>query len=295
MAVNATLPQFEVAATIDTSEITLPALSMTGSLDAGGMLSGTLTLPMFTMEAAAVGDQPYAGTISLPMFSASGTILPGNAGAFALTFPQFAVESEVSGGVTGVFLLSLPVFEVDGGVYGEYLGEFDLRLPMFQVEAEISHVLAGNVAYALNVMNAALTEYQSYQFNSFARVNGACLAANETGIYLLSGSDDAGTDIQASFKFGKLDFGSSLYKRVVTAYVGYTADESMVLTVATDITEFKYMLPALGKDGVHTNKKSMAKGARSRYWQFGMYNTNGGDFEVDTVEAVPVILTRRIG
>ena len=63
----------------------------------------------------------------------------------------------------------------------------------------------------------------------------------------------------------------------------------------TDTSQFKYILPKLQKDEVHTNKVSLAKGVRSRYWQFSINNKEGVDFSIDTIEATPVILTRRIG
>ena len=46
------------------------------------------------------------------------------------------------------------------------------------------------------------------------------LAANSNGIYVLTGDDSAGTDIDALIKTGLIDFGTSLEKQIPYAYIG---------------------------------------------------------------------------
>lgn len=290
-----TLPQFEVESFIGESNFVLPVFQVEGTLASGSVITADLYLPMLAVEAEVQNPNVLSGALALPMLSMAADVIPGNAGSFAFTLPQFAVESEGIAGVSGIFLFSLPMFEVEGEAYGEYAGDFDLYLPAFQVRGGLSFAYDNTVAYNLNVMNAAVTEYVNYEFNSFARFHGATLAANENGLYLLTGSDDAGTAIDAIVEYGDLDFGTSLYKRVIAAYIGYQNDGDLVLTVNTDTDRFKYRLPHIGKTAFHTNKMNLAKGIRSRYWRFGMYNVDGADFTLDTLEAVPVILTRRIG
>jgi hypothetical protein len=38
----------------------------------------------------------------------------------------------------------------------------------------------------------------------------------------------------------------------------------------------------------------IGKGLRSRYWQFELVNIDGADFDLDTIEFHPVLLTRRV-
>lgn len=288
-------PLLELQASVERDEIVLPLIIVEGEIARGDVITGRVTLPLPIFAASVISDRVYSGSIILPLPVSEAEVISGAAINASITLPQLRVVGDASTGSVASVVLTLPLIEMDGLAYGEYNSAFDLILPAIQMQGAVGFAYSSHVAYNLNVMNAALSEYDNYGFNSFARFNGACLAANENGIYLLSGEDDAGQSIDSEVQFGDLDFGTSLYKRVVSAYIGYQTTGDMVLTVNTDTDQFKYMLPSLGKGAFHTNKMNLAKGIRSRYWRFGISNVNGADFKLDTIEAVPVILTRRIG
>ena len=63
---------------------------------------------------------------------------------------------------------------------------------------------------SLNTVNFSISEYVNYGFNSFAEIDGQMFGANENGLYLLDGSDDAGTNIVATFRLVLQDFKTSL-------------------------------------------------------------------------------------
>ena len=47
---------------------------------------------------------------------------------------------------------------------------------------------------SINTVNAAISEYLNYSFNSFAELDGKMLGANENGLYLLEEISKSFTD-----------------------------------------------------------------------------------------------------
>jgi hypothetical protein len=72
--------------------------------------------------------------------------------------------------------------------------------------------------------------FTNYDFNSFCSKDGANYGANDTGIFLLSGSDDAGTTIHPKFLINGGDF-DTFQKRLRSVHLypsGASAEVSMV-------------------------------------------------------------------
>jgi hypothetical protein len=159
---------------------------------------------------------------------------------------------------------------------------------------DLSFGLDGNLytGWVMNVDNFALSEYQNYPFNSFAKIGEKYYGANDNGIYLLEGSSDAGDDISATFTTGKLSFKGSL-SRVANAYLALRNDGNILLkTIADDDTERWYELN--DSDWTLRDKRvKMGRGIKSRYWQFTIANANGADFELAELVLLPIILKRR--
>jgi len=152
---------------------------------------------------------------------------------------------------------------------------------------------------AINTENRARTQYLGYNFNSMCRFDGAHYGAKEDGIHLLDGSDDAGTDIEASILTGITDFNSDSEKRVMKAYLGMRNDGNIVLkTTVTDAVdglkrEYWYEVSDTST-GVRTSRIKMSRGLKAAYWQFEVSNKDGSDFELDLLELIPIILTRKM-
>ena len=143
-----------------------------------------------------------------------------------------------------------------------------------------------------------LSQYLNYDFNSFARIGDRYFAASDEGLYQLGGDTDDGERIDAHIKTMMLDFGTPLQKRVVSAYVGYTASGSLVLKVRSvddgRLVEHWYKSKAVTADAPREGYKRLGMGAKSRYWQFELANVDGADFEITQVELHPMVLTRRV-
>lgn len=150
------------------------------------------------------------------------------------------------------------------------------------------------VAYAVNSKTSAATEYTNYNFNSMS----GDLAANSTGIYSLTGDDDDGVNINASFKTGLMDFGNSFMKQIPYAYLGMSSDGRMILKVISvnngNKKERWYEMRQTNAASGNTRLK-FGKGVKASYWQFELANKNGSDFEFERIEFTPLVLKRRVG
>lgn len=152
-------------------------------------------------------------------------------------------------------------------------------------------------AWVMNTETLAPTEYTNYPFNSFAKLGQKYLGATETGIFELTGSNDAGTNINAAIRSGLLDFGTSLKKRVPYAYLGYTSTGRLLLKVGTTDQGTKvedwYELTET-QAAPDSARFKIGKGLQARYWQFELTNAEGADFALDQVQFYPLVLSRRL-
>ena len=93
--------------------------------------------------------------------------------------------------------------------------------------------------------------------------------------------------------FGKQDFDTSKLKRVDYCYLGMAASGKLYLKV---IAEGKDYLYACRDASLHlqTQRVDIGRGLRVNYFEFELYNTDGDDFELASVEFGAVELSRRI-
>lgn len=152
---------------------------------------------------------------------------------------------------------------------------------------------AGLYTFVLNTENEAITQYDNYNFNSISNNMGAM----SDGIYELSGEDDEGTAIAAHFKTSLMDFKSSIHKQCPYAYIGLTSDGELMLKTITEQHGkknerwYKFNHP---KDAMDTARVQLGRGVKSRYWQYEISNISGADFDIDSIELLPLVLKRRI-
>jgi len=145
--------------------------------------------------------------------------------------------------------------------------------------------------WAINTVTGATTEYQDYQFNSFARMGLRYLGASADGLFELDGDTDDGEDIVAKIKSGYAQFAGSRYSSFKAAYLGMHADGYIFLKLETGDGKtytYKSML-----QNMQTTKVLLGKGLRARYFAFEL-TTTGQDFDLDTIEFIPIMARRRV-
>lgn len=195
--------------------------------------------------------------------------------------------------VTPYFLLSATAH--DDAVLDD---AFDLSMifqPVVLEQIRISALLvdpSGDVtSWTVNTRTGAVTEYTGYAFNSFAQNRRHYLGASETGLYQLDGDDDAGEPIIAQLRSGYAQFGGSRYTSFKAAYLGIRGDGSVFLKLDTGDGK-SYTYKSVVQDQQST-KVRFGKGLRARYFAFEL-TSEGQDFDLDTVEFLPVVAQRRV-
>ena len=151
----------------------------------------------------------------------------------------------------------------------------------------------------MNTTNFGNTEYQDYSFGSLGQFNKKYFGTKEDGIYLLEGDKDGAADIDAVAKTGLTRFKSMYNKRVPEAFLGLRSDGVLVLKTHTTnytdgtVTE-RYNTIVQSSPSMGVKRIKMSKGVKAVYWQFELVNVDGADFTMDTMEMVPIELTRKI-
>lgn len=150
-------------------------------------------------------------------------------------------------------------------------------------------------AWVVNLDSKASAQYGAeFDFTSFATFDGRTIGCRADGLYVLEGDDDAGQDIRASVSFGKHGLSGGQLSRVEAAYLGVASDGEMVLKV-TQADGSEYLYAARRADAhQRTQRVDVGRGLRSSYFTFELFNTDGGDFELDKFQWRLVELTRKV-
>lgn len=153
--------------------------------------------------------------------------------------------------------------------------------------------------YVLNAANKAPSEYTNFEFNSMAQLGSRTFMAGAAGLFELTGSDDAGTEIEALVRTGLLSIADGKMARVDSAYVGYASDGTMVLKAT--VTSFSgekqehwYQLKEQNAPVPREGRIKLGLGLKSVYWQFELVNVSGSTLDLDSIRLHRVVLDRRI-
>lgn len=143
--------------------------------------------------------------------------------------------------------------------------------------------LSGEVyeCYVLNTPKFMPSMYSGFNFNSYCVFENRAFGANDTGIYELTGTTDAGSAIHDGVILSSTDFGSRNQKRFRRAYLGISGSSS-VMVVETEEGERQVY-------NIDTNGKAVvSRELKSKEWKLSV-----ADFdELDTIKLIPVILSK---
>lgn len=147
--------------------------------------------------------------------------------------------------------------------------------------------------WVMNTRNFGVTEYQNYPFNSFVKIGPLYLGANSQGLYRLTGDTDAGAAIEAAVTLGITDLASDKLKRLDSIYLGFRANGNIVLKVLTESNAEYWYEAQVSTEKFHQHRIKQSRAVEAVTWQLSLVNVAGADFELRTIEFVPVILSRR--
>ena len=147
------------------------------------------------------------------------------------------------------------------------------------------------VTWVTNLRTTAMTEYKAYHFNSYAQIGQRYLGAADTGLYELTGGDDAGDPIKTFLASGFQQFAGSRLSGFAAAYMGVRGEGEVTFRLVTnDGRTYDYRVVL---QDAETTKIRLGKGLRARYFAFELV-THGQDFDLDDVEFVPIGFQRRV-
>lgn len=182
----------------------------------------------------------------------------------------------------------------------------DLGIAEHLTPAQLLHILASEriklsatfvtpstTAWAMNTRSAAVSEYANYKFNSFAKMGGRYVAANDNGLFFVDGGTDAGVSIPSSFSTGALQLDGTHITHPVSAYVSARGDGSYVFTVTDEKGDSYSYEYALTTTNMRTARVLFGKGLRSRYFTFTVAS-DGQDFDLDSIELMSEATARKI-
>ena len=151
--------------------------------------------------------------------------------------------------------------------------------------------------WAINLDTNAVSRYDSLAANSFCQWNGVTYLANVSGVHAYGADDDAGQPIRAAFMLPNTDYGSEVRKRIHDVYLAGKTPETVKrlrMYVATDNAPDGYYYPVTPRTGhMRSSHVKFGQGLKGRYWQIGMTNINGADFEFDALSFTPIPLNQR--
>lgn len=145
--------------------------------------------------------------------------------------------------------------------------------------------------WAVNTRSGATTEYQNFTFNSFTQVRNKYLAASSSGLYELSGDDDDTSSIVARLESGLMQMAETRLGAFKAAYIGARGDGQFLLKMVSG--DGKETVYGFQMRDMTTTKVQLGKGLRSRYFAFELVST-GQDFDLDSIEFVPIQEKRRV-
>jgi hypothetical protein len=273
--------------------LTLLRASITGFAGTLGSVAAKLPSPL---AATFTVTQVNNGTVADPLTLLRATVAGTLTSQGQVTGSLRRVSGSATGllGVTGSSAAALKLLNAAMAGYIPITGSASPLLTLLQaaIAGDVSVNTIASVL-AMNLANGAVTEYQQFPFNSYAVFAGKVLAAGAGGIVELTGGTDQGAQITSSVLTGLDDFGTDFNKRVTDAYVGAKSGSDMVFSVVVAVTKYDYTLPTTGVD-VRNHKAQLGKGLKHRYFQFGLANSGGADFALDSLAVRGVPLSRRV-
>lgn len=302
LTVSRTVPAPILDATLVPSEIitflhnvSLPVLSSVLLSGKIGTLAHNIPVPL--LSTTLLSGKIITLSRNAPVPTISATLVPASVIIATLTAPIAQLVADALNGsiITVNLQIVAPTFSATG--YPAYTITVEITAPVLQLDAALlATIVASFKTWVLNTRKNALTEYDTFAFDSYAVFNGLLLAVGSTGIVSLGAQDqDGSTAITARVRTGKETFGSAFLKRVPRAYISLTTDGDMTFrTITSEGGTRSYLLGWDNTTGLRQRRIPIGKGPKSRYWQFEAENISGADFTVDDILTYPVVIPRRV-
>ena len=159
----------------------------------------------------------------------------------------------------------------------------------FKVNAFFSS--PNTTTWAMNVRNAAVSQYSNFNYNSFAKMGERYLGANDQGLFWLDGDLDGARPVSSRIKTGIIQPNGNKLAGVMYAYLGMRGTGEFITTVTDEAgNSYNYTLNAVDME---TSRVVFGRGFRTRYFTFTL-ESQGQDFDLDNVEFVTSDTSRKL-
>lgn len=143
--------------------------------------------------------------------------------------------------------------------------------------------------FSIDISTGAVSIYDGYDFNGYARVGQDLYGYREDGVYLIGGGSDNGEPINSGIDMGVLTLGSSAAKRVLAVYMGIDTDGEVYVRALAADAEHTYKVIKQGP----VMRAVLAKGVKARAWGL-KFNIEGASYvDLDLIEVETGISSRR--
>lgn len=257
------------------SAFPLPILSLVASGITGGAATSAFSLPAITVQISAQQNGLGQAAIALPIVTLAAAGSVGNVGTAAFALPIITLAAS--------------------GRY-DIIGTATFGLPLIYLQAAAGRPSSSYRTWALNLHRNALTEYTNFDFNSYAVFNNQVLACSPAGVVVLGTQAlDGAIKIDATAMTGLSDFDFSQHSRVPRLYLDSSQNGDLHFKAITREGGTRtYLLPWNRLSSPTQRRVPIGKGPRSRFWQFGVENVEGADFQITSIMAYPTKLRRRV-
>lgn len=262
---------------------TMPSFTIVGS-EAGKLWNATM--PRFTMAGAQA--LVYYGSLVGGKMGFSGEGLEAGK-LWDGKVPAFTMAGEgLQGSIGNLVGAVVPVFSLGTVVcYTSSTGNLvGAIMPAFTMAGRPVVVIvgaSGNIeAIAICPTTGANTEYTNFKFNSFCVINGKVYGASDSGLFLLGGDNDAGTNITAYIETVADDFGIENLKSMPEQIISLKGGAATIChSWRNDYTPIQTILAT---DEMMSKCIKPGQGVIQRYWATKLSNVAGSVIEkVDTI------------
>jgi hypothetical protein len=150
--------------------------------------------------------------------------------------------------------------------------------------------------WAMNYESNAPSRYTGLPANSFCQFNGVSYLANAAGIYSYGADDDAGQPIRAAIMLPNTDYGSDNNKRLHDVWLAVRTPvqdaKKLRMKVIADNNAGYYYPVTPRTTSMRASHVKVGLGLKGRFWQLGLTNIDGADFELESIAFTPIILKR---
>jgi hypothetical protein len=138
---------------------------------------------------------------------------------------------------------------------------------------------------------SAVTQFTGYDFNSAIEVEDDVIFATSEGLFIQSGDDDEGEDIEAYFELLTTDFGIPNAKKIRFVYVSYYAYADLVLRLKTELGHDRSFTLPMNVEGVQGYRVPIDSDIYGRLWTFRIENEDSADFSINEIKVLPLVMT----